>query len=232
MGELDRLAQDVRFAVRLLVRTPAFTITALAVLAVGVGLNLAAFQVLDAAALTWLPVRTPETLVRVERRSPRGHGTSFSYPEFGFYSSRSTSLSSAFALVYGSVTLGDDVLHRVDAEFASANYFSDLGARPLAGRLLEPADDRPGAAPVIVLSERLWTSRFGADPGVVGQAVPVNGHPFVVAGIAPSTFVGVDDLAAAAWMPITRHALAFVGSALLDQWDPHGSARFYARVRD
>src|SRR4029077_3886446 len=75
---LDRLSQDLRFAVRLLRRAPAFTLTAIAVLALGVGLNLAAFQVFDMVALSWLPIRAPETLVRVYRRGPGRTTTSFS----------------------------------------------------------------------------------------------------------------------------------------------------------
>src|SRR5688500_16290140 len=79
---LDRLSQDLRFAVRLLRRAPVFTVTALSVLAVGVGLNLAAFQLFDAVALSPLPVRSPDSLVKLERHSSRGHSTTFFYPAF------------------------------------------------------------------------------------------------------------------------------------------------------
>ena len=97
---LDRLSQDLRFAVRLLRRAPAFTLTAIAVLALGVGLNLAAFPVFDMVALSWLPIRAPETLVRVYRRGPGRTTTSFSYPAFDFYRSRSSSLGQAIAVVW------------------------------------------------------------------------------------------------------------------------------------
>jgi hypothetical protein len=161
----DRLAQDLRFAVRLLRRAPAFTLTAIGVLALGVGLNLAAFQVIDRVALSWLPIRSPETLVKLHRRSPRGTSTSFSYPAFDFYRHSKSSLSSTIALVYGNVTLDDDETHRVDTEFVTPNYFSDLGASPFAGRLLDTTDQGPGAGAVVVLAEGLWASRFGRDRG-------------------------------------------------------------------
>ena len=112
---LDRLAQDLRFACRLLVRSPGFTFTAISVLALGVGANLAAFQVIDTVALAWLPVRAPETIVRIYRRSPRSTSTALSYPAFDFYRRSSSSLTSAIGIVSASVTLGDDDIHRARA---------------------------------------------------------------------------------------------------------------------
>jgi predicted permease len=228
---LDRLAQDLRFAARLLWRAPSFTITAIGVLALGVGLNLAAFQVADAVALSPLPVRSPDTLVKIHRRSPRGTSTTLSYPAFDFYRRNGSALAAAIALVAGSVTLADDGAPRVEAAFVTAGYFADLGASPLAGRLLDPGDDGPGAGAVIVLREGLWRDRFGADPSIVGRSVRVNGAPFVVAGVVPDTFVGVDDDQASAWMPITQHRVAFEGSALLEDWRGEG-VRVYGRLRE
>jgi predicted permease len=228
---LDRLRQDVRFACRLLVRAPLFTLTAVVVLSLGVGVNLAAFQVLDAVALSWLPVSAPERLVKIEHRHRTGHGTSFSYPEFAFYREKARTFSSTFALVYGSVTLGYDDSNRAHGEFVSANYFADLGARPQAGRLLDPADERPDAPPVVVLAERVWRARFGADPAVVGRTLRVNGRPFSVVGVVPESFVGFRDRTDV-WMPVTQHAIAFEGSRLLDDWEDHGAVRFYARLHE
>jgi len=229
-GWLDHLVQDSSFACRLLVRTPVFTLTAVAVLAVGVGLNLAAFQVLDAVALSWLPIRSPETLVRLYRTSPRGSSTSFSYPSFDFYRRNASALTAGIGLVYDAVTLADDEAHRVDAEFVTTNFFSDLGETPLAGRLLDRQDDSPGAPAVIVLSERIWRSRFGADAAIAGRALRVNGQPFTVAGVVADTFVGVEHRFASVWLPIAQHRVAFPGSTMLDDWKGN-PVRFYARVR-
>ena len=226
---LDRFVQDTRFAVRLLRRAPLFTGAAMTVLALGVGINLAAFQLLDAVAFSPLPVNAPDQLVKIERRNPTGHSTTVSYPAFDFYRSRSTVLASAFALVRGTVTLGDDQSRRVDALFVSTNYFSDLGTRPLAGRLLDPMDEWPDAGPVVVLAEHIWRSRFGADQRLVGGTVRVNDRPFVVAGIVPDGFVGLDDRAAAAWIAVTHHRDAFEGSRMVDDWGDQ-SVNFYARL--
>lgn len=226
---LDRLAQDLRFGVRLLARAPVFTLTAVTVLALGIGVNLAAFQVIDSVGLSWLPIRSPETLVRLHRRSPRGVGTSFSYPAFDFYRRHGSPLTSAIGLVYGDVTLGDDETRHSAVEFVTSNFFSELGAFPVAGRLLDVKDDAAGADAVIVLSERLWASRFGADPSIVGRPLRVNGQPFTVIGVAGDTFVGLDHILASAWMPIAQQRIAFPGSSLLDDWKGN-AVRFYARL--
>src|SRR5262245_41730626 len=194
-------------------------------------MNLAAFQVLDAVAFSWLPVNAPERLVKVEHGNPQGHGTSFSYPEFAFYREKAQTFSSAFALVYGSVTLGADETRHTDAEFVTANYFVDMGTQPVAGRLLDPADERPDAPPVAVLAERAWRARFGADPAIVGSTLRVNGRPVSVVGIVPATFVGFRDRTTV-WMPVTQHRVAFEGSELLNDWNDHGAVRFYARLKD
>jgi predicted permease len=225
---LERLLQDVRFGLRLLRRAPAFTFTAIAVLALGIGVNLAAFQVFDAVALSWLPVRSPETLVNLTRRNPRGSGTSFSYPEFAFYRDKSRSFAAAFASVYGTVDIGE--AKAADAAFVSANYFSDLGARPLAGRLFDPGDERPDALPVVLLAESFWRAKLGADPAAVGRPIAINGHPFTIAGLVPSAFAAFQERAVA-WIPLTQHPAAFTGSTLLEDWSAHGAVRFYGRLR-
>jgi len=228
-GWLDRLRQDLRFGARLLRRAPAFAVTAIAVLALGIGVNLAAFQIFDAIALTPLPVRAPEQLVNLSSRTREGHWTSFSYPEFDFYRSRSTSLAAAFALVRSSVDL--DGLSGTDARFVSASYLVDLGARPLAGRLFDAGDERPGADPVVLLDENAWRRRFGAEAGIVGRTIGVNGHPFTVAGIVPSAFTAFHGRPAV-WIPVTQYAAAFSGSALLEDWSAKGAVSVYARLRD
>jgi len=231
-GWFDHLRQDVRFAVRLLFRAPLFTLTAVTVLALGVGINLAAFQVLDAVAFTALPVPGADRLVKVEHRNPQGHSTSFSYPAFAFYRDKAQVFSSTFAQVYGSVTLGNDESRHVRAEFVSGNYFSDLGTRPVAGRLLDASDERPDADAVVVVSERFWRARLDANPAIVGGTLRVNGRPFTVAGIVPENFVGLRDDSSAAWLPVTQHRLAFEGSRVIEDWEDKGAVRFYARLKE
>jgi hypothetical protein len=149
---LDRLTQDARFGARLLRRSPVFSLTAVLVLARGIGVNLAGFEVFDAVALSWLPVRSPQTLVSLSIRTKDSRSTAFSYPEYRVYSTRARSMADTYALVYGAVDL--DGAAGTGAEFVNVAYFADLGVRPVAGRSLDPADERSGAAPVIVLEER------------------------------------------------------------------------------
>jgi predicted permease len=228
---LDALAQDLRFAYRLLWRSPSFTITATAVLALGVGLNLAAYQLIDLFALSWLPVRSPETLIKLHHRNPRGSGTSFSYPAFDFYRRHASSIRASIALVYGAVTLDEEESKPINAEFVTGNYFPELGASLVAGRLLDPSDDTRGAPPVVVLSEGLWRSRLGSDPSVIGRTVRINEQPFTVVGITSRLFVGVGDDDASLWIPVAQHPRAFRGSTLLEDWNA-APVRFYARVRE
>jgi predicted permease len=226
---LDAAAQDLRFACRLLWRSPSFTLTAIGVLALGVGLNLAAYQIIDLVAVSWLPVRSPETLIKLHHRNPRGSGTSFSYPAFDFYRRHASTIRAPMALVYGGVTLDDDPSQPVNAEFVTGNYFSELGASPLAGRLLDHDDDTRTAPAVVVLSEGLWRSRLGSDPSVVGRRVRLNGQPFTVVGVTSRLFVGVGGEYASLWIPVTHHPIAFPGSTLLEDWNG-APVRFYARV--
>ena len=226
---LDRLIQDVRFGTRLLWRAPAFTLTAIAVLALGVGVNLATFQMFDRLALSPRPVPDAHTLVNLYRRSPTSTTTTFSYPAFDFYRRHSARLSGAMAFVSADATLGDDESRHVPAAFVSANYFLETGATPVAGRLLDPNDERPDAPAVVAMSEDLWRTAYAADAAVVGRVLRVNGHPFTVIGIVPRTFVGLNDRVQSIWIPITQHPVAFPGSTLLQDWTG-GAVQFYARV--
>jgi predicted permease len=228
---LDRLIQDVRFGTRLLWRAPAFTLTAVAVLALGVGVNLAAFQVFDRLALSPRPVRDAHTLVNLYRRSPTSTTTTFSYPAFDFYRRHASRLAGAMALVPAEVAIGDDESRHVSAAFVTGNYFHEMGAVPVAGRLLEPADERPDAPPVVAVGEDLWRAALSADDRVVGRVLLVNGRPFTVAGIVPRTFVGVGSPTTAIWIPIARHGATFPGSTLLEDWSG-GAVQFYGRVPD
>jgi predicted permease len=227
-GWLDRLEQDVRFGTRLLVRAPAFTLTAILVLSLGIGVNLAAYQVFDAVTLSWLPVRAPQTLVNLSSRTSTGRATSFSYPEYRFYSTRSRLIATMFGLVDGNVDF--EGTPGANAEFVNAAYLSDLGVRPVAGRLLDPGDERSDAPPVLLLGEGTWRSRFGADPSIIGRTVRVQGHPFAVVGIVPSTFTAFHGRVAL-WIPVTQHAAVFSGSTLVNDWSS-GAVRLYARLQD
>ena len=230
-GWWDHLVQDVTFGSRMLRKSPAFTLTAIAILAIGVGLNIAAFQILNSIALTPLPVSDPNSLVRFNRRGPHGTSTSFAYPALDFYATHNTVLASSMGLMRTLVALESDKSRAVPVQFVTANYLSELGAVPALGRLLDGArDDAPDAEPVVVLTSSLWQSRFGADPNIAGRTIRINGRPFTVAGVAPASFVGLTGRAAQAWIPITKQPYAFPGSDLLTNYTDNPVA-FFARMK-
>jgi len=201
----DQIVQDVTFGSRMLRKSPAFTLTAIAILALGVGMNIAAFQLMNSLMLTPLPVSDPDSLVRFSRRSPQGASTTFAYPALDFYATHNTVLASSMGLMRTLVALESDSSRAVPVQFVTANYLAELGAVPALGRLLDGArDDEPDADPVVVLAWSLWQSRFGADPQIAGRTVRINGRPFTVAGVAPASFVGLTGRAAQAWIPITN----------------------------
>ena len=194
------LALDLVQALRGLWKQPAFAVVVIATLALGVGANTAIFTLLDQVMLRQLPVENPQELVLFNYQGPNpgrlvGNGRyAFSYPMYKDFRDRNPGLVAVLARFQTAVTM----LHgaraeRVRAELVSGNYFAVLGLGPSTGRLFTAADDViPGGHPVAVLSHGLWTRRFGADPGIVGQPIRLNGYPMTVIGVAPSGFAGTE----------------------------------------
>lgn len=228
----DHLVQDVTFAGRILRKSPVFTLTAIAVLALGVGVNIAGFQVLNSMAWRPLPVKDPDSLVRFYRRTERSTSSAVSYPAFRFYAGHNDVLVASMAVLSASVRLDDDTSRDVPVEFVSANYLSELGTLTAWGRLLDESfDAAPGAEPVIVVSHGLWQRRFGADPALVGRTIRVNGRQVKVAGIVAASFVGLTGRVPQAWMPIEQHPHTFPGSDVLTSPRDNNPVSFYARLK-
>lgn len=186
---LADLGRDARFALRSLVRTPAFSIVAVLCLALGIGANAALFSVLNAVLLRPLPFIEPDRLVRIyETRGARGQG-SVSVPNFRDWQEQSTGFEQLAAWQDGSLNLqGNAEPERVRAVWATPNLFSLLRARPLAGRTFAAGTDGPSSAPIAVVSEDLWRTRFGADPALVGRTVRLDGVPHTILGVMPRSF--------------------------------------------
>jgi predicted permease len=206
---MDALLQDVRYGVRLLARSPGFTLVTLIALAIGIGANTTIVSVANALLLRPLPVRDPATLVRVF--SGRYSGTSLLTLLDYARASRTLEGIAPFREVALSLRIGNDAPQALFGEFVGGNYFDLAGVRAARGRTFLPAEGRtPGSAPVIVLSHRGWQRRFGGDPGVIGRQVFLNGHPFTIVGIMPETFRGlfgvvVGDL----WVPLTMQPILY-----------------------
>jgi predicted permease len=207
----DELGADLRYAMRLLRKSPGFTAIAVGSLALGIGANTAIFTVAQHMLLDKLNVAHPDALKMFYWSEPKngiveemwgwwddlpGSGqmsTSFSYPVYEQMRRGNKSLADVFAFKpYGrmTVTIGGEA-EAADAEMVSGNYYSTLGVRPQLGRGIQESDDgEVGSGPVVVISDRLWTNRFGRAEDVVGRSVLVNGTPMTVVGVNPPGFTG------------------------------------------
>ena len=189
---MERLIQDVRYGVRMLLKNPGFTFIAVLALALGIGANTAIFSLVNATLLVRLPVAEPEKLVYVFSGSA---GNVFSYPDYSEMRDRNEVFDGMIA--WGGIAASlnsDDQTDLVTGAIVTGNFFEVLGVRAERGRLISPEDDRePGAHPVAVISHRLWQSRFGGSPSVVGQQLLLNGQGFTVIGVAPQGFEGAEQ---------------------------------------
>jgi predicted permease len=191
-GELEGIGGDLRHAVRRIVHRPAGTLVVVLTLALGIAATTAMFTLLDAMLLRPAPWNTSGRLVWIvglegSSAMPRD----LSYPDYLIYRDRATTLSGLAAEGGTAMAIGSRQPQRVLGGIVSGNYFDVLGARAQIGRTFAPDEDTaPGASPVVVLSHALWTGQFGADPGVIGTRVGINGQPFTIIGVAPRGFTG------------------------------------------
>ena len=211
------MIQDIRFALRLVGRNPAFTAIAIATLALGIGINTTVFTFFNAFVLRPLPVRDPEALVKLNALDRNGRIQGFSIAEYRDVRDRNDVFSGVIALGQLPVSIGDAVAGRAATDYSiipsgyqfafgltvSGNYFGVLGGQPSLGRLLTPDDDvTPRAHAVVVLSEGFWRRQFGGDPALVGRTIRLNGRPYEVVGIAANDFVGTQPNVPDFWAPL------------------------------
>jgi predicted permease len=183
---LEEIGQDLRFALRQLGKSPGFTLIAVLTLALGVGATTSIFSVAYGILLRPLAFPEPERLMRVFPLNENGKPTAISVLNFLDWRKQSASLEAASLLDTGSVNLtgtGGDP-ERLEGAWVSPEFFSVIQAPLLHGRSFAPNEEKPGASHVVVLSRELWERRFGADPGLVGRTVDLNGQPYTVVGIA------------------------------------------------
>jgi predicted permease len=193
---LEHLLQDARIAVRRMKQAPAFTAAAIAVLALGLGLNSAVSSLAYALFLKPLPVDEASRILLVDQTlaSDARRGFQLSFPDYIYYRDHARAFADLAAHYSTSpmnvVTPGG--AFNGSGSVVTANYFGLLRLRPALGRFFSPDEDRvPGRNPVAVLSHDLWRTRFGADAGILGTAVRINGTAFTVIGIAPEGFHGI-----------------------------------------
>jgi predicted permease len=213
---------DIRYALRLLARSPIFTLTSVLSLAIGIAASAAIFSLADAFLLRQrVGVASPDTLVDIGRSDRNGQGfDNFGYPLFAAMRERSTHFTGMSAIQFGpqTMSLGDGKSsERVFAALVSGNYFEVVGTRPAAGRFFIADEDRtPDAHPVIVLNHEFWLRRFGGRTDVLGQSVRLNNRPYTVVGVAERGFAGTTIVGADFWVPMAmqQHVHSADSSAL------------------
>jgi predicted permease len=203
---LDQLRQDLAYAVRMFSCSPGFTLGAISVLALGVGVNLAEFQVFDAAVFHRLSFSGANSIFQLSRISKQRQSAGVPYPAIRVYQRNCTLCSDVVSERAGEdVTIDGEIGLRT--KFVSGNYFSALRIAPAWGRLLTEADDSPGAPAVVVFSYPYWKNRWAEDPSVVGRVVHINGQIFQVVGVTPYDFAGLSPSRIAVWLPLVRRSL-------------------------
>jgi putative ABC transport system permease protein len=204
-GGDSMLSQDLRYALRTLVRWPGFTAVVVLTLALGIGANAAIFSVVNAVLLRPLPYSDPDRLVFVFGTPTDGDsakvGNGSSYPDFADFRTRSRSFSqlAAYSVRQTTVTGKPFEPAIVSGSPVTANLFSMLGVQPLLGRSFLAEEDKPGAPVVAIVSAEFWQQRFNSNPNVIGSSISLNGTPATIVGVMPRrfTFPG----ATAVWYP-------------------------------
>ena len=229
---IDRLGQDLRYAARMLRKSPAFTGAAVLMLALGIGINVAAFGFFNLMILRPLPVRHAETLLRFQRRSIDNFADNFPYAAVAFYREHSKTLSAVLALNFAGLTI-DGEAKPLRADFVTANFLTELGAAPTLGRALDPVrDEAADAEPVVVLSHGFWQRHFGADPSVVGKVIRLDAKPVTVIGVTSPAFSGLGLEGPDLWVPITlRPYFVNAGKTLTDFSERGTNVQMWGRLR-
>jgi len=187
------MVNDFRFAIRMLLKNPGFTVVAVLTLALGIGANTALFSLIHPLLLKSLPVKDPSSLLLLEVQQPKQRFPLFTHPVYLDLRGRSEIFRDVIAFMTRPVGgVVQRSAERLQVEVVSGNYFQALGVQPVLGRLFTEHDDQtPGAHPIAVLSYHYWQRRFGGNPDVIGEVIALSGHPFTIVGVSQSQFFGL-----------------------------------------
>jgi predicted permease len=200
----DVLWQDLRWTVRVLRQSPGFTLTAVAVAALGMGANTAAFTLLDHVLLRPLPFSHPDQLVMVYLTQPANRSTHLELSPPNYLDLRAMTKSFESISAYSGLSIslsGQGDPQRLNGANIGAGIFKILGVQPAFGRAFTPEDERNGTPDSVLLSDRLWRSTFGADPAVLGRTVRLDDQPYTIIGVMPATFA-FPSRDAQLWLPL------------------------------
>ncbi|HEY5883982.1 MAG TPA: ABC transporter permease [Pyrinomonadaceae bacterium] len=202
---MDKVIQDLRFALRVYANNKTFTVIAVLALSIGIGSNIAVFSVVNALFLRPLPYPESERLVQIGRLRTDGPSYPLTYTRFRFYEQNNRTLDSfaAYDVVGSSLSVSTgDTPHLIQSSRVSANFFRVLGINPLLGRTFVSEDEQPNDAPLVVISHGTWSRLFGNDPDVVGRSVRMSGENYTIIGVMPADFKFGND--SEAWIPLRK----------------------------
>jgi putative ABC transport system permease protein len=203
---MKNLFQDLRYGLRMLVKSPGFSAIAVLTLALGIGANTAIFSVIQRVLLRPLPYPQPESLVLISNSYPPAFSelglSPGDYQDMKREARTVSEMASYFEIVQSFNLTGEGEPERVQASFAAADLFPMLGVRAVAGRTFFREEDKPGSAPVVLLSHQFWEKRFHSDPTVVGRTLNLDGQRFTLAGVLPTHFQLLQSVDL--WLPFSR----------------------------
>jgi putative ABC transport system permease protein len=206
---MQNLLQDLRFAARRLVKDRWLTLAAVAALALGIGANSAMFTIVNAVLLRGLPFDDPDRIMMLDTKDARGRRFGVSVQDYEDWQRASKTFSGMSIVFNGSMNLSADdrVPEQYPGVYISANGFDIIGERAALGRAFGPEDDKPGAQPVVLISDSVWKTRYASDPAIVGKPIRVNALPVTIIGVMPE---GVKwPFTADVWMPMSQLPPAF-----------------------
>jgi len=227
VGWMDTLRQDVRYALRSFRKSPAFALTVIGTIGLGLGLNTTMFTVFDAYVLKTVAVRDPHSLYNVWWKSSSGRWRASWRP---FQDLRKQ------GIVFSDVAATEVLAAPLDGRFewgalVSGNYFQMVQPGVLMGRLIEPEDAAvPGAGAVMVISYATWKNRYGGDPAILGRKVRLRNQPFEIIGVTSPSFSGLGEVPLDCWIPLSTHSLVNDGPDLFGPAQPD-TLRLTARLK-
>ncbi len=222
---MERLLEDIRYGVRMLLKNPGLTVVAVLSLAIGIGANATIFSWVQSLLLRPIPAATdPDSLVVFAERTRSGSYMSTSYPDFVDFRDRNETLAGLMG--YRGQSMGvviEGRAERVWGAIVSGNYFDVLGVRAALGRTFLAEEDRtPGTHPVAVISHAFWKRRLAADPDIAGKTIGVNGHTFTIVGVTAPEFLGTFvGLSTDLWVPMMMQREVMPGGDRLNERGDH-----------
>ncbi|HEV7474608.1 MAG TPA: ABC transporter permease [Pyrinomonadaceae bacterium] len=199
------MTKDIRYAIRSLLKQPAFTAIAIITLALGIGANTTIFSVVNAVLLRSLPYPHGDRLVSLYQNSREQREMSVSFPDYVEWKEQQSTFADMGAMMpAGGIMTGDGGPQRVIGRLVSASFFSTLEVQPALGRSFSPSEDQPGGNRVMVLSHELWRQRYGGDPNVINRTITYNAEPWTVIGVMPAgfDFYGINNANNEFFMPL------------------------------